>query len=154
MKFSTVKYVMRDRPDEAETTPENIIAQAREAITEGRNAVQGLPSSVVVANDRARAIGTCGADLAADQASANCPEFRVQVEGKSRNLPPLVRDEVYHIACESLRNSFTHAQARRIEVELRYDPRRFQLRVVDNGKGIAPAVLSAGGALGATACLA
>jgi ligand-binding sensor domain-containing protein/signal transduction histidine kinase len=152
LKFSAVKYVMRSRPDEAEEVLERIIDQARAAITEGRDAVQGLRSSTVLTNDLARAIGTFGEGLAADlsshPAAANGPQFRVQVEGKSRDLPPLVRDEVYHIACESLRNAFRHAQAKRIEVQIRYDPRQFHLRVVDNGKGIDPAVLSAGGRAG------
>jgi signal transduction histidine kinase len=152
LKFSAVKYVMRSRPDEAEEVLERIIDQARAAITEGRDAVQGLRSSTVLTNDLARAIGTFGEGLAADlsshPAAANGPQFRVQVEGKSRDLPPLVRDEVYHIACESLRNAFRHAQAKRIEVQLRYDPRQFRLRIVDNGKGIDPAVLSAGGRAG------
>jgi signal transduction histidine kinase len=47
-----------------------------------------------------------------------------------------------------LRNAFRHAQARHIEVEIQYDPRQFRLRVVDNGKGIDPAVLNAGGRAG------
>jgi signal transduction histidine kinase/ligand-binding sensor domain-containing protein len=148
LKFSTMKYVMRSRPDEAEETLERIIDQARAAITEGRDAVQGMRSSTVVANDLARAISTFGKGLAADQSGQPCPEFGVQVEGKSRDLPPLVRDEVYHIACESLRNAFRHAQAKRIEVEIQYDRRLFRLRVVDNGQGIHPAVLSAGGRAG------
>jgi signal transduction histidine kinase len=33
-------------------------------------------------------------------------------------------------------------------VEFRYDPRQFRLRVADNGKGIDPAILSAGGRAG------
>ena len=70
------------------------------------------------------------------------------VERKSWNLPPLVRDEVYKIACESLRNAFRHAQAKRIEVQFRYAPGQFRLCVVDNGKGIDPTVLSAGGRAG------
>jgi signal transduction histidine kinase/ligand-binding sensor domain-containing protein len=148
LKFSAVKYVIRSRPDEAEETLERIIDQARAAVTEARDAVQGLRASTVVANDLARAIGTFGEGLAADQAGPNCPEFHVQVEGKSRDLPPLVRDEVFHVACESLRNAFRHAQAQRIEVEIRYNPRLFRLRVLDNGKGIDPAVLSAGGRAG------
>ena len=102
----------------------------------------------MVANDLARAITTFGEGLAADQAGPNRPEFRVYVEGKSRDLPPLVRDEVYKIACECLRNAFRHAQAQRIEVQIRYDPRQFRLQLVDNGKGIDPAVLSAGGRTG------
>jgi signal transduction histidine kinase len=60
-------------------------------------------------------------------------------------LVPLLRDEVYRIACEALRNAFKHATARRIEVELRYDHRQFRLRVRDNGKGIDSNVLTAAG---------
>jgi signal transduction histidine kinase len=147
-KFSTVKYMIRVRPDEAEEALERTIEQARAAITEGRDAVQGLRSSTIVANDLARAITTFAQGLAADQAGQDCPEFRLYVEGKSRELLPLVRDEVYKIGCEALRNAFRHAQARRIEVQIRYDPRRFRLQFVDNGKGIDPAVLSAGGRAG------
>ena len=79
LKFSTVKYMMRDRPDEAEATLERYIEQARAAITEGRDAVQGLRSSTVVANDLARAITSFGEGLAADQTGPNRPEFRVYV---------------------------------------------------------------------------
>jgi signal transduction histidine kinase len=114
--------------------------------------VQGLRSSMVVANDLARAISTLGEGLVADHSShpagENCPEFRVHVEGKSRDLPPLVRDEVYRIAGEALRNAFRHAQAKRIEVGIRYDQRQFRLCVLDDGKGIDQAVLSAGGRAG------
>jgi signal transduction histidine kinase len=101
-----------------------------------------------VANDLARAISTLGERLAGDQNSNDRAQFRVRVEGQSRDLPPLVRDEVYQIACEALRNAFRHAQAKRIEVEIRYDQRQFRLCVVDNGKGIDQAVVNAGGRVG------
>ncbi len=148
LKFSAIKYVMRSRPDEVEETLERLMDQARKAITEGRDAVQGLRSSTVMANDLALAITSFAGGLAADRAGSDSPEFRVYVDGKSRDLPPLVRDEIYKIACESLRNAFQHAQARRIEVQIRYDPRQFRLQLVDDGKGIDPAVLSAGGRAG------
>jgi signal transduction histidine kinase/ligand-binding sensor domain-containing protein len=147
LKFSALKYMIRVRPDEAEEMLESTIDQARAAITEGRDAVQGLRTSTIVANDLARAITTFGGGLAADQTEQNS-EFRVRVEGESRDLPPLVRDEVYQIACESLRNAFRHAQAKRIEVQIRYNPRQFQLHVADDGKGIDSAVLNAGGRAG------
>ena len=151
MKFHAVTYMLMDRP-EAQKTLETAIEQARQAITEGRDAVQGLRSSTVVTNDLARAISVLGEELAAqpssDQAGQTCPEFRVQVEGTPRDLVPLVRDEVNRIASEALRNAFRHAQARRIEVEIRYDQRRLRLRVQDNGKGIDPKVLSGGGRAG------
>jgi signal transduction histidine kinase len=44
-----------------------------------------------------------------------------------------------------LRNAFQHAQAKQIEVELRYDEQQLRLRVRDDGKGIDLKVLSQGG---------
>jgi signal transduction histidine kinase/ligand-binding sensor domain-containing protein len=148
LKFHAVSFMLPDRPAEAGKTLETAIEQARQAIAEGRDAVQGLRSSTVVTNDLARAITRLGEELAAgiavDQASQNSPGFRVQVEGASRDLAPLVRDEVYRIASEALRNAFWHAQASQIEVEIRYDPRQLRLRVRDDGKGIDPKVLEGG----------
>ncbi|PWU05969.1 MAG: hypothetical protein C5B51_13305 [Terriglobia bacterium] len=148
LKFSTVKYLIHSRSDDAEETLDRYIDQARAAITEGRDAVQGLRSSTVVANDLARAVTSFGQGLTADHAGPDCPELRVFVEGKSQDLPPLVRDEVYKIACECLRNAFRHAHAKRIEVQIGYEPRQFRLRLLDNGKGIDPEVLIAGGRAG------
>ena len=148
LKLSSLRYVIPDRPGEAVEFLDRLVEQARAAVIEGRDAVQALRSSTSVANDLAHAIATFGDGLAANQPDQDCPEFRVQVEGESRDLSPLVRDEIYQIACESLRNAFRHAQAKRIEVEIRYDSRRFRLRVVDNGKGIDPTVVRAGGRAG------
>ena len=144
MKFGAIQYIMRSRPDEAAQALESTIDQARAAITEGRDAVQGLRSSTLVANDLARTITMFGESLAADHAGPNCPELQVYVEGKSRDLPPLIRDEVFKVACECLRNAFQHAEARRIAVQICYDQRQFRLTITDNGKGIDAAVLSAG----------
>jgi signal transduction histidine kinase len=65
----------------------------------------------------------------------------VEVEGTPRDLHPILRDEVYRIAGEALRNAFCHAHARRIDVAIGYGERQFRLRVRDNGKGIDPEVL-------------
>jgi len=42
------------------------------------------------------------------------------MEGTPRNLHPIIRDEIYRIASEALRNAFRHAQAQHVEVEIRY----------------------------------
>jgi signal transduction histidine kinase len=88
----------------------------------------------VESNDLAAAVGTLGKELAA--ADSRPPEFTVQVEGAQRDLRPILRDEVYFLAGEALRNAFRHADARRIEVEIRYEERQLRLRVRDDGKGI------------------
>ncbi len=64
------------------------------------------------------------------------------VEGTPRDLHPILRDDIYRIAGEALRNAFRHAHARRIEVEITYDDRQFRLQVRDDGKGIDRAVLA------------
>ena len=110
-------------------------------ITEGRDAVQGLRESTVQQNDLARAIETLGEELAIDSIGHR-PAFRLAVEGEARNLHPILRDEIYRISAEALRNAFRHAQAQHLEVEIRYDDQQFRMRVRDDGKGIDPAVLS------------
>jgi len=145
LKFSAISYLLPNRPAEAQESLERSIEQARNAITEGRDAVQGLRSSTVISNDLARAISTLAEELAAAPTGQNSPDFRVQVEGTSRDLAPLIRDDVHRIAGEALRNAFRHSQASRIEVEIHYDRRQLRLRVRDNGKGIDPKILGEGG---------
>jgi len=60
----------------------------------------------------------------------------VVVDGTPRPLKPLVRDEVYRIAAEALRNAARHAKARHITVEIRYEGRQFRLVVRDDGVGM------------------
>jgi signal transduction histidine kinase/ligand-binding sensor domain-containing protein len=141
LRFQAVSELLPDR-SEAKEKLDSAIEQAAEAITEGRDAVMGLRDSTVLSNDLAAAISALAGDLGVD-ANSSPPAFRVAVEGESRDLHPIVRDEIYRIAAESLRNSFRHARARQIEVEIRYDPEQFRLRVRDDGKGIDPAVLGA-----------
>jgi signal transduction histidine kinase/ligand-binding sensor domain-containing protein len=119
---------------------ESVIDQAEQAIVEGRDAVQGLRATTIEDNDLALAIRTLGEELAAESGSRR-PDFRVQVEGAPRNLHPILRDEVYRIVGEAMRNAFRHSDAQRIEVEIHYDERQFRLRVRDNGKGIAPKLI-------------
>jgi signal transduction histidine kinase len=136
LSFRAVYDLLPARPVEAKQGLENAIDEASEAITEGRDAVQGLRSSAAESNDIAEAIRAVGEELAAQGNDLPSPAFRVQVEGASQRLHPILRDEIYRIASEALRNAFRHAQARRIEVEIHYDYNKFRLRVRDDGKGI------------------
>jgi signal transduction histidine kinase len=60
----------------------------------------------------------------------------------------MLQDEVYRISSEVIRNAFAHAAASHIEVEVRYDQDHLRLRVRDDGKGIDPKVIEAGGQSG------
>jgi signal transduction histidine kinase len=143
LNFHAVTYQLSDRP-QARQAIEDVVEQARHAITEGRNAVEGLRSSKHEGADLEAAISKFGQELAANQSESAVPEFYVNATGTTRPLAPILADEIYHIAIEALRNAFRHADARRIEVEIRYGRREFQVHVRDNGKGIKPELLQTG----------
>ena len=144
LRFQTVAFLLPEH-SEAQQKLENAIEQAARAITEGRDAVQGLRESTVQMNDLARTLKSIGEELQGNSTSEQSPSFRVLVEGQSRELHPIIRDEIYKVAAEALRNAFRHSEARNIEAEIRYDDEQVGLRVSDDGKGMAPALLSGPG---------
>lgn len=70
--------------------------------------------------------------------------YRVIVEGLSRPLHPVIRDEVYRIGREALVNAFRHAKAGNIEVQVEYTSAHLRVVARDYGCGIEPCVLQAG----------
>jgi len=147
LRFQAVSQLLPERPVDAKTKLDEAIKQAASAVTEGRDAVQGLRTSTLEANDLALAISTLGEELAADSNNHRCG-FRVAVEGETRDLHPIIRDEIYKLAAEALRNAFRHACAKQVEAEIRYDDEQFRLRIRDDGTGIDSAVLSRDGSEG------
>jgi signal transduction histidine kinase/ligand-binding sensor domain-containing protein len=144
LRFQSVSNVLPANPIEAKHRLDSALDQAAEAITEGRNAVQGLRSSAIQTNDLANGIIAFGQELTNTASAADPPVIEVEVEGGPRQLNPVVRDEAYRIAGEALRNAFQHARAQRIMVEIRYDRRRFRLRVHDDGQGISEETIRQG----------
>jgi signal transduction histidine kinase/ligand-binding sensor domain-containing protein len=146
LQFKAISYQLQ--PGKIKSALDSAIGDASQAITEGRDTVQGLRASTIQKNDLAVAIRAIGEELASAEASQSPPTFHVFVEGTPRSLHPILRDEVYRTAAEALRNAFHHAEAHQIEVELRYDAKDFKVRVRDDGKGIAPEILSSDGRKG------
>jgi signal transduction histidine kinase len=70
--------------------------------------------------------------------------FHLVVEGSPRKVQAMIRDEIYRIAREGLRNAFQHAQARQIEAQIIYGGRAFRLHIRDDGKGVPPEILEQG----------
>jgi signal transduction histidine kinase/ligand-binding sensor domain-containing protein len=116
---------------------EESIDQAAEAITEGRDAVQGLRAAATDAGALADNIRAIGKELVAS-ATASAISVGVEVQGHPRPLHPVLHGDIVRIAGEALRNSFRHASPTRIEVDIHYDERELRLRLRDNGKGMDP----------------
>ena len=141
LKFQSVLNLLPERPVEARHKLERALGQATDAVTEARDAVQGLRPSALDSRDLADSIARIGEELTVDRSNSSSAVVHVQMEGAPRELKPMVRDEVYRIACEALRNAVRHAQAREIAVAIQYDVPHFRLTVRDDGKGMAQETL-------------
>jgi signal transduction histidine kinase len=119
---------------------EKALETGDQAIVEGREAIHDLRASTMVANDLVQAVRALGDELA----SQDSPRFRLVVEGRARNLPPILRGEICRIAREAVRNAFRHAQARRIEAEITYSDKLLRLRIRDDGRGLDPGIVEEG----------
>ena len=65
------------------------------------------------------------------------------VAGEPQEMHPIVRDEVYRIGYEAIRNACMHSSATQLVIELRYS-QELTLCVSDNGIGINPSISDKG----------
>jgi signal transduction histidine kinase/ligand-binding sensor domain-containing protein len=143
-EFQAARNMFRKRPEEALQALDGAIMGTEQAITESQDAIENLRAATVE-DDLAQLIKVTGENLAAARnGENNSPTFGLIVEGQQRALNPAIRDEIYRIAREVLRNAFRHSQARRVEAEILYDEDQFRLRVRDDGKGMDALVLEKG----------
>jgi signal transduction histidine kinase len=136
LRFHSVVKVLPAGADEARTRLDRALDQADAAITEGRNAVQGLRASATTVNDLANGIAALGVELTSELTVVEAPVIDIRIDGESRNLNPLVRDEAFRIAGEALRNAIKHSGAQHVTVTIHYERRQLRLVVRDDGKGI------------------
>jgi signal transduction histidine kinase len=67
----------------------------------------------------------------------------LSVQGETREMHPVVRDELYRIAYEAIRNACVHSKAGELSVELKY-AQDVSIRVSDDGVGIPAPLISRG----------
>jgi signal transduction histidine kinase len=123
-----------ERNDPSRHMLEEVLLNSDQILAESRERVIDLQSPDSGVDDLSTALIAVGEAL---QKSAPA-QFRVIIDGKIRELQPLLRDEVYRIGREALTNSFRHAKASQIETEISYQRNELRLRFRDNGIGIAP----------------
>jgi signal transduction histidine kinase len=106
-----------------------------QAVDEGRAALHSLRVSTVEKNQLAEAL----------QRATENPQIPASmtvtfsVIGDAVDLHPVVRDDVYRIAFEAIRNAAVHSHASLLEIDLRYGD-TLSVRVKDNGIGIDPSI--------------
>jgi ligand-binding sensor domain-containing protein/signal transduction histidine kinase len=139
------KMVADDALDEATDLPrmrramEQLAGWLGQATQEGRAALHSLRTSTIQTNDLANSFR---------QALDRCllqgfPEAVFIGAGTASDMHPIVRDEIYRIGYEAIRNAVQHSGGSRLEVHLSY-AQELTLKVFDNGKGMAPDIAASG----------
>jgi len=109
---------------------ERVSSCLSQATEEGRAALTALRSSATQRNDLAEALERAGQDCIL----RNSMTFALAVKGIVREMHPIVRDEVYRIVYEAMRNACSHSRGTELNVELTYT-RDLTVAVRDNGIG-------------------
>jgi signal transduction histidine kinase len=123
---------------------EQSLDRADKLLGESRDKVKDLRPSGSETADLAKALAAEGEQFAVLHET----RFKASVEGAPRDLHPIVREEGFLIGREALSNAFSHAHALNVEIEISYGDAALHLRIRDDGRGISPGVLDAGGAPG------
>ena len=144
LRFQGAYNHLPSRPEEARKALGVALDRGADAITAARDTVQELRSRPTVTNELSSSIAALTEELRVAQTEGLSPAVEVEVEGGGRGLHPILRDEIYRITAEALRNAFHHAHAARIDVAIRHGDHEFRIAVKDNGKGIDPEVLKQG----------
>jgi signal transduction histidine kinase/ligand-binding sensor domain-containing protein len=118
---------------------EQLSAWLGQATQEGRVALNSLRTATTRTNDLAEALRR----VTEDGGIPSSMGVTFSVIGDAREMHPIVRDEIYRIGYEAIRNACTHSGASRLQVALRYAD-DLALRVLDNGTGIDPAIADRG----------
>jgi signal transduction histidine kinase/ligand-binding sensor domain-containing protein len=118
-------------PDHMRRAMERLSQWLGQSMGELRTALNSLRTSTTQGNDLAESLR---------RASEDClvkGKMRVtlSVTGPAQEVHPIVRDEVYRIAYEAIRNADIHSGASQLEIELTYS-RDLVMRIRDNGIGI------------------
>jgi signal transduction histidine kinase len=115
------------------------LRRADEVIADARNRVQNLRSS-----DAPSGLPELLRSRASEAPFDPPIPIRIVVEGRAREVDPLVAVEVSRIVDEALLNAARHSKASLIEIMLRFGPRHLGLEVHDDGVGFPPSILEKG----------
>lgn len=131
-----------DRPDDAPALARaltQVSAWLGQAGEEGRATVNALRTSTTESNNLADAFQRAVEDCQRQGAIA----ASLTVTGIPREMHPVVRDELYRIGYEAIRNARTHSRGGRLDITLSYGD-DLTLRVADDGVGMELAMAERG----------
>ena len=121
---------------------EHALDSADQVINEGRDSVHQLRKAHET--ELSQALTSVAEGLRRDYPG----EFELVVEGQTRTLHPLAREELCRIGEQALINAFQHGQGTRVDLGITYAAASVTLGVRDNGVGIPADIVASGGRQG------
>jgi signal transduction histidine kinase len=105
--------------------------QVEEHVRETRRSIRNLRSPRLDSKDFPGVLRDVG-----ERATAGKPvRFEFSVSGVPQRCPPKIEEQLLRIGQEAVQNAVRHAQATRMQMELRYEDSAVTLRVADDGRG-------------------
>lgn len=124
LQLADVPASLRERLDQACNLTRYSLAEARRAVTD-------LRSDDLERRELAAALPEIAARLTASAAL----QTRIEISGTPHPLNPMTEKNLLRIFQEAVANAVKHAQARNLDIELRYGTNSLTLRVWDDGCG-------------------
>ncbi len=144
LQLDAAKGFFHGQPDESQRLLDAATGQLRESQSEVRRSVWNLRSVKLEEATLPEALQQLGEALA----DTHGPKVEVRCEGEPIQVPPGVASHLFRIAQEGVTNALKHAQARKIEIVLRFQPQVVELSVNDDGCGFDPQAAAANGHFG------
>lgn len=134
MQLKAAERALPEQPDVAAETLILVQRLTRETLREARERVLDLHEPDLANEDLATALDNSARGLIATTGIG----FSLTIRGNRRRLPRAVEIAAIRIGREAIANAVKHAEARRIEVVVGFEPSALQLEVRDDGRGFAP----------------
>lgn len=147
VQASAARRVLRTSPGDAEAALASIESTGRDALAEMRRLLGVLRTDEGGPDLRPQPGLDRMGELVAQMQATGLP-VEVSVEGEARPLPSGVDLAAFRIVQEALTNSLKHAGKARATVRIRYGPDTLDLRVADDGRGAAAALIQGSGGSG------
>ncbi|HYT60390.1 MAG TPA: two-component regulator propeller domain-containing protein [Haliangiales bacterium] len=133
-QLEAVATKLTEAPAQAQQHLNLALQMVRHSLAEARRSVMNLRSDALEKNGLPTALAEAARQMGADQH----PDIELQTIGAVRPLPIKVENNLLRVGQEAITNSFKHARAGKVQIELNYRPEKIVLRVQDDGAGFDP----------------
>ncbi len=144
LQLDAARGFFHEQPEESERLLVAATEQLRESQSEVRRSIWNLRSVKLEEATLLEALRQLGKALA----DTHGPVVEVGCEGEPVHIPPGVASHLFRIAQEGVTNALKHAQAKKIEIVLRFRPEGMELCINDDGCGFDPATVVVNGHFG------